>query len=91
MARDPSENTEVVATYPARHYAEMAMDFLSDHGIDAFIVADDVHVPLQLTEGARLRVMESKVPAAYAALERAGLLPESIAEDTESGDDGAEE
>ena len=91
MATDPSENTEVVATYPARHYAEMAKDFLSDNGIDSFIVADDVHVPLQLTEGARLRVMASKVPTAYEALERAGLLPESIAEGTDSGEDGAED
>ena len=90
MATDPSENTAVVATYPARHYAEMAKDFLADNGIDALIVADDVHVPLQLTEGARLRVMESEAPAAYEALDRAGLLPESIAEDTNSGDDEAE-
>ena len=90
MATDPSENTAVVATYPARHYAEMAKDFLADNGIDALIVADDVHVPLQLTEGARLRVMESKAPTAYEALKRAGLLPESIAEDMDSGDDGAE-
>jgi hypothetical protein len=91
MATDSSENTEVVATYPARHYAEMARDFLSDNGIDSFVVADDVHVPLQLTEGARLRVMESKLHAAHAALERAGLLPERIAEDTDPGAEGAED
>jgi hypothetical protein len=76
---DRSENNAVVATYPARHYAEMARDFLSDDGIDAFIVADDVRVPLQLAEGAWLHVKESRIPAAYQALERAGLLPESIA------------
>lgn len=64
---------------------------LADNGIDSFIVADDVHVPLQLTEGARLSVMESEVPAAYEALERAGLLPESIAEDMDPEEDRGED
>jgi hypothetical protein len=64
----------------------MAKDFLADNGIEALIVADDVHVPLQLTEGARLRVMESVAPAAYEALERAGLLPDRIGEDADSED-----
>ncbi|CAN5574355.1 hypothetical protein BH23BAC4_BH23BAC4_08650 [soil metagenome] len=89
MATDPSESTVVVASYPARHYAEMAKDFLADNGIASFIVADDVHVPLQLTDGARLSVLESTAQAAYAALERAGFLPENITEDPDSeGDEG---
>lgn len=79
MTQTPSsENTAVVATYPARHYAEMAKDFLADNGIDAFTTGDDVHVPLQFTEGVRLFVMESRAKEAYEALENAGMLPDSI-------------
>ena len=84
MTTDPSEETVVVANYPARHYAEMAMSYLEDQGIDAFVVADDVHVPLQLTEGARLTVMASRAEAAYDALAEVNLLPEHIAMDAES-------
>jgi len=91
MTTDPSENTKLVASYRARHYAEIAKDFLSDNGIDAFIIADDVHVPLQLTEGARLHVMESNALDAYQALEAAGLLPEAIGNDADSGDEEAED
>lgn len=80
---DSSENTTVVASYTARHYAEMAKEILADNEIDSFVVADDVHVPLQYTEGAQLRVMETQAEAAYAALKEAQLLPEDIKEDDE--------
>ena len=92
MTQTPSsENTAVVATYPARHYAEIAKDFLIDQGIDSFVTGDDVHVPLQLTEGVRVFVMESRATEAYEALEGAGLLPDSIMEDPQSDDEAETE
>jgi hypothetical protein len=89
MPTDSSDATTVVAIYPARHYAEMAKDFLGDHDIVASVVADDVHVPLQLTEGARLLVLQSQADEARRALEDAGLSPQRIAAETDA--DGAEE
>lgn len=86
-----SENTVVVATYPARHYAEIAKDFLADQGIDAFVTGDDVHVPVQLTAGVRVFVMESRGTEAYEALEGAGLLPGSILGDPGPEDEGEPE
>jgi hypothetical protein len=59
----------------------MARDFLSDHNIESFVVADDVHVPLQLVEGARLHVMQSQAENARAALEDARLLPGGLEAD----------
>ena len=88
MEKDPSEKTVVVATYPARHYAEMAKDYLQDKDIDSFVVADDVHVPLQLTEGARLIVMERQARSAHDALADADLLPDSIAMDVDDEEEG---
>lgn len=82
MPSPSSDNTTLLATYSARHYAEMARDFLSDHDIESFVVADDVHVPLQLVEGARLHVMQSQAQNARALLEDARLLPTGI----EAGD-----
>ena len=82
-----SDNTTVVATYPARHYAEMAKSYLADHDIDAFVIADDVHVPLQLTEGARLVVMQGRAQAAHDALADANLLPDSIAAEDDVQDE----
>ena len=89
MSTDSTDATTVVATYPARHYAEMAKDFLADNGIESSVIADDVHVPLQLTEGARLLVMQSRVEKARRALDEAGLSPQRIAAETDT--DGAEE
>ena len=91
MNTDSNDATTVVATYPARHYAEMAKDFLADHDIVASVVADDVHVPLQLTEGVRLLVMQSQAEEAHRALEEAGLSPQRIASDEEAEADGAED
>lgn len=79
MAIRDTDRTTVVALYPARHYADMARDALADAGIEAFVVADDVHVPLQLTEGAKLVVLERQAEAALAALTEANLLPDTIA------------
>lgn len=59
MSRDLSqEETVVVAAYPSRHDAEMAKDFLLDQGIHTFVVADDVHVQMQL-------LYDVKTPAEY--------------------------
>jgi hypothetical protein len=87
MTRDlSSEETTVVATYLARHDAEMARSFLADQGIDSFVIADDVHVPLQLTQGARLLVMRSQAQKAYDALVDANMMGGSVQSDAYSDD-----
>lgn len=69
MKRDPaSKDTAVLATYPSRHQADVAASVLVDRGIDAHVVADDVHPPLQMTEGARLVVMADTAEEAAAIL-----------------------
>ena len=78
MADHSSDKTTVVAVYPARHYAEMARDVLADANIEAFVSADNVHVPLQLTEGAKLVVLEREAEAAHGALADANLLPDDV-------------
>ena len=78
MNVQPSDKTTVVAVYSARHYAVMARDVLVDAGIHAFVSADDVHVPLQLTEGVKLVVLESEAQAAQDALAEAKLLPDDV-------------
>lgn len=78
MTVQPSDQTTVVAVYSARHYAEMARDLLDDVGIHAFVSADDVHVPLQLTEGVRLIVLEREAKTAHDALAEAKLLPDDV-------------
>lgn len=78
MPEHLSDQTTVVAVYSARHYAEMARDVLDDAGIRAFVSADDVHVPLQLTEGAKLVVLEREAQAAHDALAEAKLLPDHL-------------
>lgn len=88
MPAAASENTVVLAVYSARHYAEMAKNYLADQKIDAFVAADDVHVPMQMTEGARLLVLESHARAAREALEVADLLPEDIAADDDAEEEG---
>ena len=83
MSFDPSGKTAVLAVYYARHYADMAKDHLEANGITAYVSADDVHVPLQLTEGVRLIVMEKEAEPARAALADASLLPEDVGEGEE--------
>lgn len=88
MTRDTSsEETTVVATYNARHDAEVAKSFLEDQGITSFVVADDVHPPIQLTGGVRLYVMSSEAQNARAALEDAQMVGfKAPADETYSGD-----
>ncbi len=69
-----SEETAVVATYSNRHDAEVARSFLEDQGVASFITADDVHPPLQLTEGVKLRVMSKEAQSARKALADAEML-----------------
>jgi len=65
MTRDLStQETEIVATYPSRQDAEVAKARLEERAVEAVIVADDVHPPLQLTEGVKLRVLEGMVDRA---------------------------
>jgi hypothetical protein len=79
MSLHSEGKTTVVATYTARHYADMARDYLEDNEIPSYVSADDVHVPLQLTEGARLIVMEREVDAARTLLREASMLPDDLA------------
>lgn len=69
-----SEETVVVATYSSRHDAEIAKNFLEDQGVASFVTADDVHPPLQLTEGVKLRVMSTEAAGARKALHEADML-----------------
>ena len=87
MTTDPSEMTAVVATYPARHYADLAKNYLGEQHIEAFVAADDVNVTLQLTEGVRLFVLEHEAEAAYNALAEVNLLPDTIAMDPEEDEE----
>ena len=87
MSSESSDRTAIVATYPANHYAEMAREFLEDNGIDATVMGDETHVPLQFTEGVRLVVMEDQVEAALKALEEASLLPDTIMMDEEEDEE----
>lgn len=87
MSTASSDRTAVVATYPANHYAEMAREFLEDNGIDASVIGDETHVPLQFTEGVRLIVMQDQVEAARNALGEASLLPDMIKMDPDEDEE----
>lgn len=65
----------MVATYSSRPDAEAAAGLLSDHQITSFVAADDVHPPLQITEGCRVRVMGKDLSDARRVLHEAGMLP----------------
>ncbi|MCS4048855.1 hypothetical protein [Salinibacter ruber] len=64
-----AEETPILATYSNRQDAEVAKARLADREIDAFIVADDVHPPFQLTEGVELRVLKEEADRARHVLE----------------------
>lgn len=64
-----AEETPILATYSNRQDAEVAKARLADREIDAFIVADDVHPPFQLTEGVELRVLDGEADRARHVLE----------------------
>jgi hypothetical protein len=69
MTRDFStDETTVVATYSNRQNAEIARTQLEKQEISSFVVADDVHPPLQLTEGVELRVLDREVEQAHKIL-----------------------
>lgn len=85
MTRDLStQETEIVATYPSRQDAEVAKARLEERAVEAVIVADDVHPPLQLTEGVKLRVLEGMVDRA-----RRILAERSATADGETGTFGS--
>lgn len=86
MAKElTSEETTVVAKYSNRHDAETAKSFLADQGISSFVTADDVHPPLQLTQGVRLRVMTGEAQTAKKALQEVDMLPGQAADATDVG------
>lgn len=87
MTRDASEETAVVATFSARHDAEIAKSYLADCGISSFVTGDDVHVPLQLTEGVRLVVMQSRAQDAHDALANADLIPDDMPAEAYAGEE----
>ncbi|WP_251965036.1 hypothetical protein [Salinibacter ruber] len=64
-----AEETPILATYSNRQDAEVVKARLADREIDAFIVADDVHPPFQLTEGVELRVLDGEADRARHVLE----------------------
>jgi hypothetical protein len=64
-----AEETTILATYSNRQDAEVAKARLAEREIDAFIVADDIHPPFQLTEGVELRVLEGEADRARHVLE----------------------
>jgi 2-phospho-L-lactate transferase/gluconeogenesis factor (CofD/UPF0052 family) len=74
-----AEETPILATYSNRQDAEVAKARLADREIDAFIVADDVHPPFQLTEGVELRVLEVEADRARHVLEeKTEVSPDSV-------------
>ncbi|MCS3831268.1 hypothetical protein GGP91_003369 [Salinibacter ruber] len=74
-----AEETPILATYSNRQDAEVAKARLADREIDAFIVADDVHPPFQLTEGVELRVLEGEADRARHVLEeKTEVSPDSV-------------
>jgi hypothetical protein len=96
MAKDESaqQQSTVVASYPTRHDAEMARDYLDDAGISASIRVDDaggMHPELQGIHGVHLVVLGNVAQQAHEALQEAGMLPRSKEDiDAEAGDPIAE-
>lgn len=70
-----SGETVVVATYTNWNDAEIARSFLEDEGIDSFIIGHQPHPSVELTDGARLRVLAASAERALDALRGADLLP----------------
>ena len=82
MAEDESaqQPSTVIASYPARHDAEIARDYLDEAGISASIRVDDaggMHPELQGIHGVHLVVLGNVAPQAHEALQEAGMLPRS--------------
>lgn len=92
MAKDESaqQQSTVVASYPTRHDAEMARDYLDEADISAFIRVDDaggMHPELQGIHGVHLVVLGNVAARqAHEALQEAGMLPRSKEDvDAEAG------
>lgn len=64
-----AEETVVIATYSNRQDAEVDKARLNDQNVSSFVVADDVHPPLQLTEGVELRILTHEARRAHEILE----------------------
>ncbi|PEN12713.1 hypothetical protein CRI94_11840 [Longibacter salinarum] len=78
----PEEKTTVVSTFSNRQDAEIARARLAEYEIDAMIVADDVHPPFQLTEGAKLLVLDQEVDRARHVLEETSMsVDQDVASD----------
>ncbi len=83
MAQDESaqQQSTVVASYSARHDAEIARDYLDEAGISAFMRVDDaggMHPELQRVHGVHLVVLgDEAAREAHKALQEAGMLPRS--------------
>jgi hypothetical protein len=96
MANDESaqQQSTVVASYPTRHDAEMARDYLDEVGISASIRVDDaggMHPELQGIHGVHLVVLGNVARQAHEALQEAEMLPRSKEDvDAEAGDPIAE-
>lgn len=97
MAKEESaqQQSTVVASYPTRHDAEMARDYLDDADISAFIRVDDaggMHPELQRVHGVHLVVLgHVAARQAHEALQEAEMLPRSKeGVDAEAGDPIAE-
>lgn len=96
MAKDESaqQQSTVVASYPTRHDAEMARDYLDEADISAFIRVDDaggMHPELQGIHGVHLVVLGNVARQAHEALQEAEMLPRSKeGVDAEAGDPIAE-
>jgi len=64
---------------------------LSDREIDAFIVADDVHPPFQLTEGVELRVLDGEADRARHVLEEKTEVSPEYGNSTEMPSESAQQ
>lgn len=85
-----SEKTTIVEIYSTRRDAEIALEYLNDQGMEAFISADDaggLHPQLQQTHGVKLLMLASDAEKARKKLSNARLLnaePELTSIDTAS-------
>ena len=74
-----TEETTVLATYPARRDAEMARDYLADADVQTFVSSDDaggMHPQMQRPHGVKLVGLRGTAQRARSLLDEADLLPE---------------
>jgi hypothetical protein len=86
-----AEETTILATYSNRQGAVVAKARLAEREIDAFIVADEVHPPFQLTEGVELRVLEGEADRARHVLEEKTEVSPEYGISTEMPSESAQE